>query len=283
MSLFLYLCRIWLPKLSIVRYFFHISFNGNKYHGWQRQRDAISVREVFETNLLKVMKQYVECIGCGRTDSQVHASQFFFHADIEKEWDFDLQFRLNKSLPNDISVFHIIPVEDFRHARYDAISRTYDYFIHTFKDPFLIERSSFYDVQKLDIEKMKQAVKLISGYTDFHSFCLSPAKQPSTICRIMSARLFTDSTESRLRFQITANRFLRGMVRTISGKLIDVGTGKMSLQEFEHLLVDKPTLFNIRPAFPEGLYLTKVTYPYLDILPHNDLTAGMRTEWIEVS
>lgn len=265
-----------------MRYFFHISFNGNKYHGWQRQRDAISVREVFEMHLQKVLKQYTDCIGCGRTDAQVHASQFFFHIDVEKAWDFDLQFRLNKIMPNDISVFDIIPVDDHRHARFDATSRTYDYFIHTTKDPFLSERSSFYELKNLNIDKMNQAVKLIPMFTDFYSFCLSPQKQPSTICRVSSARLFIDDSGNRLRFQITSNRFLRGMVRTIMSKLINVATGKMSLDEFEGLLVKKPTLFNIKPAYPQGLYLTKVTYPYLDIAPHNDLTAGMHAEWVEI-
>ena len=265
-----------------MRYFFHISYNGINYHGWQRQKNATSVREVFETNLERVLKVPVECIGCGRTDTQVHANQFFFHLDVEKEWNFDLLFRLNKMLPRDISVFDIIPVEANQHARYDAISRTYDYFIHTFKDPFLNERSALYPERNLDLDKMNQAVKLLPGYTDYYSFCLSPEKQFGTNCRISSATLFSDVVGDRVRFQITSNRFIRGMIRTIVGKLLEIGTGKASIEEFEHLLKNKIPLGNTKPAYPQGLYLTKVTYPYLDLPPRTDIADSRYSEWKEI-
>jgi tRNA pseudouridine38-40 synthase len=265
-----------------VRYFFHISFNGINYHGWQRQKDATSVREVFETNLEQALKEPVDCIGCGRTDSQVHAKQFFFHVDVKKEWDFDLLFRLNKMLPRDISVFDIIPVEPHQHARFDATSRTYDYFIHTFKDPFLNERSSLYLERNLDLDKMSQAVKLLSRYTDFYSFCLSPDKQFGTTCRVSSAILFADKTGDRFRFQITANRFLRGMIRTIVGKLLEVGKGKLTVEAFESLLTNKIALCDTRPAYPQGLYLTKVIYPYLDLPPRTEIAVGNNSEWFEI-
>jgi tRNA pseudouridine38-40 synthase len=265
-----------------LRYFIHISYNGINYHGWQRQKNAVSVREVFENSLGQVLKEPIECIGCGRTDAQVHANQFFFHIDVVKEWDFDLLFRLNKMLPRDISVFDIIPVETHQHARYDAVSRTYDYFIHTFKDPFLNERSALYPERNMDLDKMNEAVKLISKYSDFYSFCLSPNKQTSTLCRISSARLFSDHTADRIRFQITSNRFLRGMIRTIVGKLLEIGTGKASVNEFEHLLRNKIALLNTKPAYPQGLYLTKVTYPYLNLPPRMDFTASKFNEWIEI-
>jgi tRNA pseudouridine38-40 synthase len=265
-----------------LRYFVHISYNGINYHGWQRQKNAVSVREVFENSFEQVLKEPIECIGCGRTDAQVHANQFFFHIDVIKEWDFDLLFRLNKMLPRDISVFDIIPVEADQHARYDAVSRTYDYFIHTFKDPFLNERSALYPERNLDLDKMNQAVKLIAKYSDFYSFCLSPNKQISTLCRISSAKLFSDHTSDRIRFQITSNRFLRGMIRTIVGKLMEIGTGKASVNEFEHLLMNKIALCNTRPAYPQGLYLTKVTYPYLNLPPRTDFTGSKFNEWIEI-
>jgi tRNA pseudouridine38-40 synthase len=239
------------------------------------------VGEVFETNLEKVLKESVECIGCGRTDAQVHASQFFFHVDLKTEWDFDLLFRLNKMLPRDISVFDIIRVDDRNHARYDAISRTYDYFIHTFKDPFLNERSAMY-LHDLDIRRMNSAVKLLTKYTDFYSFCLSPDKHLNTTCRVSSAKLFSDSSASRLRLQITSNRFLRGMIRIIVGKLLEVGTGKLPVEEFENLLMGKIMLCDTKPAYPQGLYLTKVIYPYLNLPPRNDFTNSEYNRWIEV-
>jgi len=265
-----------------VRYFFHISYNGINYHGWQRQKNAISVREVFETNLERILKEPIDCIGCGRTDAQVHASQYFFHCDIKKAWDFDLLFILNKMLPNDISIYEIIPVKPDQHARFDAISRTYDYFIHTFKDSFLNERSALYLEKNLDLDKMNQAVKLLSTYSEFYSFCFSPNKQLSTVCRITEAKLFYNHTADRIRFQITSNRFIKGMIRIIVGKLLEVGKGKLSIDEFEYLLTNKIALSNTRPAFPQGLYLTKVTYPYLNLPPRNNFTKSNFNEWIEI-
>src|SRR6185369_12831579 len=120
-------------------------------------------------------------MGCGRTDAQVHASQFFFHTDIKDPWDFDLLFRINKNLPSDIAVFEIIPVEENQHARFDAIARTYDYFIHTYKDPFLSGVSSLYLERNLDLEEMRRAVTLLTQYNDYRAFCKSPAGYKHTI------------------------------------------------------------------------------------------------------
>ena len=265
-----------------MRFFAHISYNGINYHGWQRQKGAISVREVFEMHLEKTLKEPVECIGCGRTDAQVHASQFFFHFDVVKQWDFDLVYRLNKMLPRDISVFDIIPVEPRQHARFDAINRTYDYFIHTFKDPFLNERSSLYLERNLDLENMSRAVKLISTHNDFYSFCLSPDKQTTTICQISSAKLYSSNNGDRYRFQISANRYIRGMIRILMAKLLEVGTGILSVDEFEHLLVNKIPLSKTKPAYPQGLYLSKVTYPYLDLPPRNDFAGQSFNNWVEI-
>jgi len=118
-----------------------------------------------ETALSKLLKSQINIIGCGRTDAQVHATQFFFHMDVEKEWDFDLLFRLNKVLPDDIAIFDIIPMQGLPHCRYDAIQRTYDYFIHTYKDPFLSGFSSFYEEKNLDIAQMKAACTLLPLYS----------------------------------------------------------------------------------------------------------------------
>lgn len=265
-----------------MRYFLHIGYNGINYHGWQRQKDAVSVREVLEASLCKILKVNVECIGCGRTDTQVHASQYFLHMNVEKNWDFDLLFRLNKLLPNDISVFDVIPVEENAHARFDAVLRTYDYFIHTYKDPFLNERSAYYSERNLNLVKMNEAVKLLTTYTDFRAFCLTPDKQNTTICQISSAKLFADKNADRLRFQISSNRFLRGMIRITMAKLLDIGTGILSLDEFESYLITKKTPKLIRPASPQGLYLSKVTYPYLDLPPRTEFTSILQRELTEI-
>src|ERR1700712_5281160 len=128
-----------------MRYFFHIGYHGTNYSGWQKHAGAVTVQQVLETALSQVLKTPVEINGCGRTDAHVHAAQFFFHMDVENIGDFDLVFRLNKVLPDDIAVFDIIAMEGLPHARFDAIQRSYDYFIHNYKDPFLGRFSSMYE------------------------------------------------------------------------------------------------------------------------------------------
>jgi tRNA pseudouridine38-40 synthase len=250
----------------------HLAYKGTNYRGWQRQPDAISVQEVLETALVKVLKTSVSCIGCGRTDAQVHASQFFAHADIEKDFDFDLIFRLNKALPPDIAIFDIFAVDARNHARFDATERTYNYFIHTYKEPFLNEQSAYYD-EKFDLSGMKAATALLTKYNDYRALCISPDKHNTTICHVTSATLFSDLDGDKIRFQITANRFLRGMIRLIMSKMLDIGTGKLSLDEFESYLITKQTPRIMRPAKASGLYLSKITYPFLDIPPRTNFSS----------
>ena len=263
-----------------MRYFFHIGYHGTNYCGWQKHPEALSVQQVLETNLSKLLKVPIYISGCGRTDAQVHASQFFFHVDIEQEWDFDLFFRLNKILPDDIAVFDIIPTEGLPHARFDTIQRSYDYFIHTYKDPFLSRFSSFYAERNLDLNKMKDAVALLPQYDDYRAFCKMPDRIDHTICHVSAASLFTDKDGDRIRFHISANRFLSKMIRIIVGRLLEIGKGEMSIDEFEHYLAEKITPQIIIPAYPQGLYLSKVTYPYLD-LPVRSTFSGMMVDGVD--
>jgi len=269
-----------------LRYFFHIAYHGTRYSGWQKHPGIVSVQEVLEKALSKLLKTPVAILGCGRTDAQVHASQFFFHADIEREWDFDLFFRLNKILPDDIAVFDIIPMQGQPHARFDAIHRTYDYFIHSYKDPFLSKFSSFYSDMNLDLDKMKAAVALLPLYNDYRAFCKCPDRIDHTLCYVTSASLFMDANGDKLRFQISANRFLSKMIRIIVGRLLEIGRGEMSVDEFEYYLANKQTPKIIIPAYPQGLYLSKVTYPYLDIPTRTIFSAilqnSMDADWQEV-
>lgn len=256
-----------------MRYFFHIGYHGTNYSGWQRHPDGLSVQEVLETVLSKVLKMPITINGCGRTDAQVHASQYFFHIEVENELDDSLFFRLNKILPDDIAIFDIIQMQGLCHARFDAVMRSYDYFIHAYKDPFLGNYSSLYLERDLDLDKMNAAVKLLPLYNDYRGFCKSPDRNEHTICNVMSAGLFADANGDRLRFRITANRFLSKMVRIIVGRLLDIGKGAMSVDEFEHYLISKETPQIILPAYPQGLYLSKVTYPYLDLPPRTSFSA----------
>lgn len=267
-----------------MRYFFHIGYNGSHYRGWQRQKDALSIQQIFEENLSLVFKNQVTCIGCGRTDAEVHANQFFFHIDVTKKWDFDLISRLNIMLPRNIAVFDIIEVEENSHAQFDAINRTYDYFIHTYKDPFLNELSALYIERNLDLLKMQIAANLLTKYNDFRAFCLTPDKGTTTLCNITAANLFSDKNGDKIRFQISSNRFLKGMVRIIIRMLIDIGKGKLSTEEFENYLISKKIGTEQKLAFPQGLYLSKVTYPFLDIKPRTDFSAitNNNNDWIKV-
>jgi len=258
-----------------LRFFFHIGYNGFYYRGWQRQAKGPkgpNIQEIIETALTKVLKAPVSIMGCGRTDAMVHASQFFFHTDIEKEWDYDLVFRLNKTLPEDIAVFEIIPMQEQHHARFDATARTYDYFLHTYKDPFLSISSSLYLERNLKLSEMKRGVGLLTQYNDYRAFCKTPDVYRTTICNVTSAQLFADTNGDRLRFQISANRFLGRMIRIIMGKLLEIGRDELSVDEFESYLITKETPRLIEPAHPQGLYLSKVTYPYLDIPPRADFS-----------
>lgn len=261
-----------------MRYFVHIAYNGLQYAGWQRQPGIMNVQGVIEHALSQIFKTPVAINGCGRTDAQVHASQFFFHMDLEKEWDFDLVFRLNKALPKNIAVFDIFPMEGTPHARFDAVQRSYDYFMHTYKDPFLSGLSSFYLLKDLNFEAMKAAVALLPKYKDYRAFCTSPDKYEHTLCFVRSAKLLVDDSGDKLRFQISANRFLGKMIRIIMGQLIKVGKGISSVDEFESYLISRQTPALITPAHPEGLYLSRVIYPYLDLAPRVDFSAILQKQ-----
>lgn len=250
-----------------MRYFFHIGYKGTNYRGWQRHPYGINVQQEIEGCIARILKTPVSIIGCGRTDAQVHASQFFFHLDVESPWEFDMLFRLNKVLPPDIAIFDILPMEGLHHARFDAVERSYDYFIHTYKDPFLSDASSLYPVRLLNLDLMKAATSLLPLYSDYRSFCITPDEHKSTVCHITAARWLADERGDRLRFQISANRFLSRMIRIIVGKLLQVGTEALSLSEFESYLAKENVPKALTPAYPQGLFLSKVTYPYLNLSP----------------
>ena len=266
-----------------MRYFIHIGYSGTQYRGWQRLPGIVSVQEVIEDALSAVLKQHLEIIGCGRTDAQVHAAQYFLHVDIDQTWDFDLKYRLNQRLPPDIAVFDIIPMVGLPHARFDAISRSYDYFIHGNKDPFLQPVSSVYQIEGMDVKKMRQAVDVLPLYKDFFAFCKTPMKNSHTLCNVSFAKLYSNAEVDRLRLHITSNRFLGGMIRIIVAKLIEIGKEKLSIDEFEAYLRDKVTPPSIRSALPQGLFLTKVTYPYLDLPARTNFGPFLEpNSWIEL-
>lgn len=267
-----------------MRYFFHIGYNGYNYQGWQKQPQIISVQFTLETLLSQILKTNISIVGCGRTDAQVHASQFFFHADIEDTWDYDLLFRLNKNLPPDIAVFEIIPMTGLPHARLDAVSRTYNYFIHTYKDPYLHNLSSLYLDKHLNLDEMKRAVAILPRYDNYRAFCRKPALHRTTVCKITSANLYRDTHADSIRFEISANRFLSGMIRIIVQKLLQIGRGELSVDEFESHLIHKEAPDVTRGAHPQGLYLSQVKYPFLEIPSRSDLfnMLALESKWTAI-
>lgn len=267
-----------------MRYFFHIGYNGFNYRGWQKMPHVNSVQFILESLLSQILKTKLTIVGCGRTDAQVHASQFFFHVDTDQAWDYDLIFRLNKNLPADIAVFDIIPMDGLQHARFDAVSRTYTYFIHTRKDPFLSTTSSLYLGKQPDLERMKRAVSRLPKYNDYYSFCKNVSAHRTTICNVTSARLYTNENGDNLKFEISANRFLRGMIRILVHKLLLVGQGELSLEEFENLFSLKEIPNNMKFAYPQGLYLSQVKYPFLELPSKSEFFNAFSDEsrWREV-
>lgn len=248
-----------------MRYFFHIGYNGFNYQGWQKLPQANSVQVIIETQLSQILKTRVTIVGCGRTDAQVHASQFFFHADIIETWDYDLKFRLNKNLPEDIAVFDVIPMEGLPHARFDAMSRTYNYFIHTHKDPYLSNISALYMGKQFNLDEMKRAVLFLPQYVDYRNFCKRPAVHRTTMCNVTSARLYRNKKDDSIRFEISANRFLSGMIRIMVQKLLQIGSGEFTVDEFQHHLIAEALPKVNRSAYPQGLYLSQVKYPFLEM------------------
>jgi tRNA pseudouridine38-40 synthase len=241
-----------------MRYFFEISYNGTHYHGWQNQKNAVGVQQVVEEALSKLVREEISIVGSGRTDTGVHCIQQFFHADIEKVFNSsDMVHRLNAFLPKDIAIRNIFPVKDIAHARYDAYERSYQYKITRVKDPLLVGYA-YYFFRDLDMLTMERASALLIGEHDFECFSKVKTDVNHFICDIKEANW--NQKGDVLVFTITANRFLRGMVRAIVGTLLDVGHGKLTVKQFQEILKSKDRKKAGMNAPPEGLYLTQVKY-----------------------
>ncbi len=249
-----------------MRYFIHLSFDGTNYRGWQRQKNSTStVQETIENTLSKLFKKKISVYGCGRTDAGVHASQYVIQTYTKEAPLFDLKFRLNKNLPNDISIIDVIQVNENQHCRYDVVERTYDYFLHWNKNALLNRYSSFYEGINLDFELMKKAAELILKTKDFKALCKQPNSYNNTHCTITNCEIFVNEKQGRLRFSITGSRFLRGMVRICIFFILRVGSGKMTLEEFIKVLNQELNFKEKQPARANGLFLSKIEYPFLEL------------------
>lgn len=247
-----------LEKHKFLRYFIELSYNGKNYHGWQIQPDVISVQERLNTALSTVFQQEILVVGAGRTDTGVHASQMFAHFDIDREIKGDFAFKLNSILPKDIVVYKVFLVDDEKHARFDAVSRSYEYKIWLGRNPFLLDFSWQIHSQKPDINLMNSAAKLLLEYTDFQTFSKAKTEVYTFNCDVTAA--FWEQKGNELTFYISANRFLRNMVRAIVGTLLDVGFGKISIDDFRDIIESKNRR-NAGLSVPaKGLFLTQIKY-----------------------
>ena len=244
------------------RYFIQLSYDGTAYHGWQVQKNALNtVQQVLNEMLSRLLNEPISIMGCGRTDAGVHAREFFAHFDTSKELmdnpDWWI-FKFNNALPSDIAIQKIIPVNEKSNVRFDAVARTYEYIINRRKDPFLVNKS-LYLYGEINVEEMKKATKVLFDYIDFTSFARTHTQNATNNCTIYKAEWREENDV--LIFTISANRFLRNMVRAIVGTLLKVGKGKITVDDFRKVIESKDRTKAGLSALACGLYLIKVEYP----------------------
>ena len=245
-----------------MRFFLEIAYNGFAFHGWQIQKNARSVQETLEAALSLIFQQKISVVGCGRTDTKVHASSYFLHFDspvIENREKFI--FKLNSILPESISAHQVKSVSADAHARFDATARSYRYHVHKWKNPFLENQSLLYS-KPLNIQAMNEAAQYLLGKQDFTSFCKLHSDTNNNLCDVTKAIWVENRDE--LIFEITANRFLRNMVRSIVGTLLEVGSEQLSLEAFKEVIAGKNRQLAGKSVAGYALYLNKIDYPYIE-------------------
>lgn len=242
-----------------MRYFIRLSYLGSRYSGWQEQPGTLTVQQVVNQALQTLLGPEVECTGSGRTDTGVHAGMQVVHLDAELTYPANqLVHKLNAILPHDIAVQWIRPVTPAAHARFDAVSRAYEYHIHQQKDPFKTGVSYLFK-PVLDVEAMNKSAALLREWKDFQCFSKVKTDVKHFDCDIFDA--YWKRQNEELTFYVTANRFLRGMVRAMVGTLLEVGLGRIDTEDFRTILASRDRKAAARNVPPEGLFLTNITYP----------------------
>ncbi len=246
----------------MVRYFLKLAYKGTAYHGWQVQENAHTVQEELNRKIGLLTGETVSLVGCGRTDTRVHAREFYAHFDVSVSLHFlekDFVSKLNSFLSRDIVIFDLFPVPGDYHARFSAKQRTYKYYISKRKDPFERDFCLEYTAP-LDVKAMQKATGYLMKFTDFTSFSKLHTQTLTNECHIKQA--FWEDFGDKLVFTITADRFLRNMVRAIVGTLLEVGKGKMKPEEIEDVIKAKDRGKAGYSVPAKGLFLEKVEYPF---------------------
>ncbi|QXP74503.1 tRNA pseudouridine(38-40) synthase TruA [Tenacibaculum sp. HL-MS23] len=244
-----------------MRYFIELAYKGKNYHGWQIQPDAISVQEKINNAISTVLRQNIIITGAGRTDAGVHASQMFAHFDTDIVLAKNFAFRLNALLPDDIVIYNTKLVHDDAHVRFDATSRSYEYKIWLGRNPFSLDTAWQLYNQQLNINLMNQAAAILYEHEDFECFSKVKTGVHTFNCDVTNALWVLNGNE--LTFHISANRFLRNMVRAIVGTLIDIGIGKTTIDDFKKIIESKNRSKAGTSVPAKGLFLTKVEYNYI--------------------
>jgi tRNA pseudouridine38-40 synthase len=243
-----------------MKYFAELSYKGTNYCGWQKQPNDSSVQETLEDGLTTILGTTIDLMGCGRTDTGVHAKQYFAHFIYQNDLPEGFLRRLNKYLPKDISIHRIFEASPDAHARFDAYHRAYEYHIELKKNPFTQETAFYYTyAQPLDLGAMQKAAALLMDYELFFPFCKTNTDVKTMRCELRRAEWIKEG--DKLVFHIASNRFLRGMVRLIVGMCLNVGLGKTSIEEVREAMDKQERLKKSYSVPPQGLFLTDIRYP----------------------
>ncbi len=247
-----------------MRYFAHIQYNGAKFCGWQRQPNDVTIQGEIESILSKVLRTNTPIVGCGRTDTGVHASSYYFHMDVADPLHPNFAKKITGILSDGIVIRSFIEVNDDAHARYDAIARSYQYHITRHRDPFRVETSHhfpFYD--QINIDLLRSSATLLMGYENFFPFCKTHSDVTNYQCRLDQCQWILSENGEELTLHVSANRFLRGMIRLIVGMCLNVSLGKITLAEVKEAMDDQTRLSKALSVPPNGLFLCNVQYPYI--------------------
>lgn len=248
-----------------MRYFLELAYNGTRFNGYQEQPNGITVQSTIEEALTTLLRTSTKIVGCGRTDTGVHALQYYAHFDVAELLVDDFLYKLNSLVGNDIVCYQLIPVHEEAHARFDATSRSYHYVIDCLPNPFRQETAFYCKYSgSLDINKMQEAAQLLLEYNDFETFCKTHTDSKTKICQLKRSEWVFDAAQQQLVYHVTADRFLRGMIRLIVGMCLNVGRGKVTIEEVRAALDTKEALVKALSAPAKGLFLKDIRYGFIE-------------------
>ena len=248
-----------------MRYFLEFAYNGTRYCGYQEQSNQSTIQSAVQHAVFTILREPIKIVGCGRTDSGVHALQYFAHFDTDQILSEEFVFKLNSLIGKDIVFYNIYKVQESAHARFDATSRSYQYVIDFNRSPFRQECSFFCTyAARLDVNKMIKAVEVLKLYKDFTTFRKSRTDTKTKICDLRRSEWIFDDRKKQLIYHVTADRFLRGMIRLIVGMSLNVGKGKISIDSVVEAMENKKILANALSAPAKGLFLRDIKYAYID-------------------